>query len=130
MAPEKEESAQVREIMTKGVVYLDASKTVEDASKLMNEKNVGSYTDDSDIWHKKFEREKITVLLHPKMPETRRQDLPKALEAMMFGLYGQKEELIFCKRRLPNTTGILFLTETLSNLEILSRLATLLLSRQ
>jgi len=41
MVPEKEESAQVREIMTKGVVYLDASKTVEDASKLMNEKNVG-----------------------------------------------------------------------------------------
>ena len=41
MTSEKEKSAQVREIMTKGVVYLDASKTVEDASKLMNEKNVG-----------------------------------------------------------------------------------------
>ncbi len=41
MTSEKEESVQVREIMTKGVVYLDASKTVEDASKLMNEKNVG-----------------------------------------------------------------------------------------
>jgi len=41
MTSEKEESVQVREIMTKGVVYLDASKTVEDAAKLMNENKVG-----------------------------------------------------------------------------------------
>ena len=41
MASEKEELVQVREIMTKGVVYLDASKTVEDAAKLMNENKVG-----------------------------------------------------------------------------------------
>ncbi len=41
MTSEKEESVQVREIMTKGVVYLDASKTAEDAAKLMNENKVG-----------------------------------------------------------------------------------------
>ncbi len=41
MTSEKEESVQVREIMTKGVVYLNASKTAEDAAKLMNENKVG-----------------------------------------------------------------------------------------
>ena len=41
MTSEKEESVQVREIMRKGVVYLDASKTVEDAAKLMNENKIG-----------------------------------------------------------------------------------------
>ena len=41
MTSEKEESVQVREIMTKGVVYLDASKTADDAAKLMNENKVG-----------------------------------------------------------------------------------------
>ncbi len=41
MTSEKEELVQVREIMTKGVVYLDATKTAEDAAKLMNENKVG-----------------------------------------------------------------------------------------
>ena len=37
MTSEKEESVQVREIMTKGVTFLDSSNTVEEAAKLMNE---------------------------------------------------------------------------------------------
>ena len=42
MTSEKEESVQVREIMTKGVTFLDSSNTVEEAAKLMNENKVGS----------------------------------------------------------------------------------------
>ena len=41
MDQDRAESTQVREIMTKGVTFLESSKTVEDAAKMMNENKVG-----------------------------------------------------------------------------------------
>jgi hypothetical protein len=61
-------------------------------SHWMNEKEIGSWTTDADIWTKKFNQENVDRLLHPTVPKTTKKQLPSMIDSLINGLPSQFEE--------------------------------------